>query len=103
MISEKEALKIVGKKYWDSFCKFTAADTPKVSLNGERQYNPERVSLFCRLRGIPIRAPNQGTPFIALSRRSKTGPKKKNGRPQKTIRWDITEDEENSAIADEDE
>ena len=101
MITEAEALKIIGKKKWDEFCRFMASDNPKITLDAQRVYDPERVSLFCRLRGIPVRTPTQGKKFNHLSRSVIAGPRKKTGRPKKTVEWDTTEEEENTAGVDE--
>ena len=98
MITETEALKIVGKKKWEDFCRFMAADSPKITVNMQRVYNPERVSLFCRLRGIEIRTPAQGKKFNHLSRSVITGPRKKLGRPKKIAKWDITEATTNKVV-----
>jgi len=93
MLLEKEAQKIIGKKHWESFCKFMAADQPKITVDTERTYDPEKVALFCRLRGIPLRAPNQGKSFNHISTlKKRTG--KTTGRPQKKIEWDFTSKDE---------
>ena len=88
MMSENEVFRIVGKKRWESFCIFAKVTT---APDPDRTFDPEQISLYCRLRGIPLRTPVQGKKFAYVSRNILKTPRKKQGRPPQTLEWDITQ------------
>jgi len=88
MMSEDEVFRIIGKKRWESFCIFAKVVT---TPDPARMFDPEQVSLYCRLRGISVRNPNQGAKFMRLSQQTPKGIRRAKGRPKKIVEWDITQ------------
>ena len=97
-----EARKIVGGKLWKDLCKFINDDYIAGIVKSPTDYDRERVLLFCRLRGVPIRESRTGHKFRPISA-IKRGPRKKGGAKRIEPTWDITSSHKSTSYDEENE